>query len=259
MSAPGRSKARVAEARSAEARPVSRYDWPTPAVLAPARTTIRRTAPLHGAAAARLRPRRRARGVARRACGSRSRQPAPRPARARTCGSRSARSVVDGRRPAGAAHHRPHQRARGASAAASGCTRRRRTAASGTRATAARIGARSPGSRPPPRRASRGRRIAIPATPSPCCSAASEAGDEVWVGTGEVSAPIDGQPGSSLGGIGILHALHPAAPDRARPVEARGQQPARQRRLQDRARAGRQHRAGGDAHRPLPAPGRRWR
>ena len=45
----------------------------------------------------------------------------------------------------------------------------------------------------------------------------SEASDEVWVGTGEVSTPIDGQPGSSLGGVGILHALHPATPDEADP------------------------------------------
>ena len=45
----------------------------------------------------------------------------------------------------------------------------------------------------------------------------SELGDEVWVGTGEVSARIDGQPGSSLGGVGILHALHPAAPDEPDP------------------------------------------
>lgn len=45
----------------------------------------------------------------------------------------------------------------------------------------------------------------------------SEVGDEVWVGTGEVSAPINGQPGSSLGGVGILHALHPVVPDEPDP------------------------------------------
>jgi hypothetical protein len=39
---------------------------------------------------------------------------------------------------------------------------------------------------------------------------ATAAADVVWVGTGEVSNPIDGQPGSSLGGIGILRAEHPA-------------------------------------------------
>jgi len=44
-----------------------------------------------------------------------------------------------------------------------------------------------------------------------------ETSDEVWVGTGEVSNPIDGQPGSSLGGMGILHALHPVTPDEADP------------------------------------------
>ncbi len=46
---------------------------------------------------------------------------------------------------------------------------------------------------------------------------ADETSDEVWVGSGEVSSPIDGQPGSSLGGVGILHALHPAVPDEPDP------------------------------------------
>ena len=41
---------------------------------------------------------------------------------------------------------------------------------------------------------------------------ADETSDEVWVGTGEVDHDVDGEPGSSLGGIGILHAAHPAAP-----------------------------------------------
>ncbi|NUZ08354.1 hypothetical protein [Piscinibacter koreensis] len=45
----------------------------------------------------------------------------------------------------------------------------------------------------------------------------TELSDEVWVGTGEVSTPLDGQPGSSLGGVGILHALHPAVPDEPDP------------------------------------------
>jgi hypothetical protein len=45
----------------------------------------------------------------------------------------------------------------------------------------------------------------------------SEVGDEVWVGTGEVDTQIDGQPPHSLGGVGILHALHPAAPDEPDP------------------------------------------
>ena len=39
-----------------------------------------------------------------------------------------------------------------------------------------------------------------------------EVGDEVWVGTGDVSSKIDGQPGHSVGGIGILHAVGPATP-----------------------------------------------
>ena len=37
------------------------------------------------------------------------------------------------------------------------------------------------------------------------------------MGTGEVSTPIDGQPGSSLGGVGILRAMHPAVPDEPDP------------------------------------------
>lgn len=39
-----------------------------------------------------------------------------------------------------------------------------------------------------------------------------EIADEVWVGTGEVGRKIHGQPGHSVGGIGILHAVGPAAP-----------------------------------------------
>ena len=46
---------------------------------------------------------------------------------------------------------------------------------------------------------------------------ATAAADVVWVGTGEVSNPIDAQPGSSLGGIGMLRAEHPVTSAEADP------------------------------------------
>ncbi len=46
---------------------------------------------------------------------------------------------------------------------------------------------------------------------------ATAAADVVWVGTGEVSNPIDAQPGSSLGGVGIFRADHPVVPSEVDP------------------------------------------
>jgi hypothetical protein len=206
-------------ARSAEGSPVSRYDWPIAAAPARARTMTRTDGAASWQGADRTStPRAHA---ARRAAGRlriahRHPPAAPRRVRARICGSRSARRSCCSRTRALRASAGASTRSR-CTRWASGCMRHRPTAGSGTRATAVRFGVRSPGSRRPPPRASCGPRIAMPATPSRVQFGGDETSDEVWVGTGEVSTSIDGQPGHSLGGVGILHALHPAAPDEADP------------------------------------------
>ena len=196
---------------------MSRYDWPEP-WRAATQGRRRRRQPLHRAASRRFDPRRRAsraRGGARR---PRARRPrVPRPARARTCGCRSARrrsSHGDTQRQA--ARHRPHQRARRASGRRAALCRVGATAASGIRATAARMW-RSLGGLAATDTA--GINAARASQRVPCHRRVMAAIDEVGrrgVGGYRRRRPQDRWTARhSVGGIGILHARGPRRAVRA--------------------------------------------